>query len=529
MEEVLREYLNQTRAAVRNSSKNTIFNAAAQNIEYSRYRDAIEKINNIRRELGVQLLTEDELRGQIEAAPVPVPVPAAAPAPAPVPVPAAAAAPAPINEEQRQAAAAALLATLLSATAAVASGQPAPVLPARPGQPPPAAPVLPARPGQPPPAAPAPPARPGQPFLQGLFNRLGRAVGAIPSPAAVAYRVGAAVGALQPPAFTMPQVPRIPPSPEFRDYTGELPMPAYDASGHRVGPPQPPPNMNRVVSFYQPNGVRVAACKGRTIPTAHCGEAQIARDISAATQWINMGSDAAEHQKYASLYREWLDASGDPTQAAKEKVLREKYPSRVVKIEGLSGELLIANPYLARAVRESGAVDISGSSILEQNARFLDAMVPKDASGTAILDRRGAIALLESMWHCGGQASLSDDPRCLPMRLLGEVREQVKVREQEQSGDVQAAIAESVSGRGRAAVAAVIRRFAAPAPAPPPAPVPVPPAGAPAPAPPPAPVPVPPPAPVSPASLDFTVPRPPSQIGGGNLRPLLPLVRLGRV
>lgn len=344
----------------------------------------------------------------------------------------------------------------------------------------------------------------------------------------IGARLAGAVGALQPPSFTMPQVPRISPSPEFRDYTGELPMPAYNASGQHLGTSLPPVNLGSLASFYQPNGARVDACKSRTIPTAHCGEAQIARDVSAAAEWIGMETDAAGHQQYAALYREWQDASGDPAaQAAKAKELREKYPSRVVKIEGLSGELLIANPYLARAVRESGT-DISGSSILEQNARFLDAMVPKNASGAAILNGRGAIALLESMWHCGGQASLSDDPRCLPMRLLGEVREQVKVREQEKSGDVQAAIAESVAGRGRVAAAALLSRVAGAgagtgtavdvsgAPAAPVVAAPVP-ATATA-------------AGVAPAvaATDLTTPPAPIQIGSGRLRPLLPLVRLGR-
>jgi hypothetical protein len=280
----------------------------------------------------------------------------------------------------------------------------------------------------------------------------------------------------------------------------------------------------------------VSACRARTIPTAHCAEAQIARDISATDAWINQGTSGnTGFAKYAQRYKEYTDApAGRQEQKAKEDAIRKGYRSRKVKVEGVSGEFTIANPYLARGVREAWVrddLDVSGHPIIQENLRFARTVAP----ARVIDNKRLTMALLESMWHCGGQASLSDDPRCLPMRLLGEVREQEKVVAEEAKGEVPTAIAASWAGAGRQAIGRVAAALMPAATATAAAATPATPATAAAatPATPAATTPATTPAaataaaPVTPAP-DQTVPAPPVQIGGGTLRPLLPLMRLGR-
>jgi hypothetical protein len=307
----------------------------------------------------------------------------------------------------------------------------------------------------------------------------------------------------RPPEFEIPKLRLTSRPPDFREIRTDA-IPLYDPSGWAA------PSVGRAAvsapSFYQPNAGRRVACADRLIPTAFCHDAQIARDLSAAEVWASGEPyDAAEYRKFAALWQEWQDASGDDRVAAAKKIV-DGYPSRVVMIQGVSGEIEIANPYLARGRRLRE--DLSGA-----NLRFVEAVAPREI----VADKRAAVALLEAMWHCGSQPSLSDDPRCFPLRVLGEVREARKIRDMS-GADVSAIIAAST--KQTAAVGAAVRAAAArlaPAPAPAVAAAPAPAVAAPAPAPAPA-----------VAAAPPTIPPPPIHIGGGGLRPLVPLARLGR-
>jgi hypothetical protein len=55
----------------------------------------------------------------------------------------------------------------------------------------------------------------------------------------------------------------------------------------------------------------------------------------------------------------------------------------------------------------------------KQNFQLLQELVPKQI----IADKAMAVAILESLWYCGQNPMVSDDPRCFPLRRLGELKE----------------------------------------------------------------------------------------------------------
>jgi 8-oxo-dGTP pyrophosphatase MutT (NUDIX family) len=69
--------------------------------------------------------------------------------------------------------------------------------------------------------------------------------------------------------------------------------------------------------------------------------------------------------------------------------------------------------------------DPSGA-MLAMNTDVLEAV----AYPEMIADKHMAISILESLWYCAGDVSLSNEPRCFPARILGQLREYEAARVQ---------------------------------------------------------------------------------------------------
>ena len=225
--------------------------------------------------------------------------------------------------------------------------------------------------------------------------------------------------------------------------TASLPPPTYappapwDSSANRLADL----DMGFAASFYDP---APNACAGRWIPTSKCTQQHIAQDVSSMELYIaDMNADPG-FERYAANF---ADASGD---IGKVGALHKKYPEHRIIIDGTAYP--IANPYLARGAR---ALADATSNIVRQNSAILEQLARPH---TGILSRFD-LALLESLWFCSSQDSLSNDRRCLPLRLLGELHEQQKVtglEEQRQERVASAAAAAAASGAAAAAAAATV-------------------------------------------------------------------------
>jgi ADP-ribose pyrophosphatase YjhB (NUDIX family) len=97
----------------------------------------------------------------------------------------------------------------------------------------------------------------------------------------------------------------------------------------------------------------------------------------------------------------------------------------------------IPNPVHALSYREDEGTNFANPSgtpskydpsgaMMAMNTGVLKAI----AYPEMIADKHMAISILESLWHCAGDVSLSNDPRCFPARVLGQLREYEAARVQ---------------------------------------------------------------------------------------------------
>ena len=237
----------------------------------------------------------------------------------------------------------------------------------------------------------------------------GRAVAAIASGAAAgaAGAAGRGLMSLKRPIADLPPPTYAPPQ-------------AWDPSANRLADL----DMGFAASFYQPVN---PACAGRWIPTSKCTKHQIAQDVSSMTLHVAEMNAESGFDRYAANI---VDASGNPDKLA---ALHKKYPEHRILIDGTAYP--IANPFLARGARFHA--DPSNNIVL-QNAAILEKLARPQTTRT--LDRFN-LALLESLWFCSSQESLSNDRRCLPLRLLGELHEQKNVTDLEEQREKRVAVA----------------------------------------------------------------------------------------
>ena len=162
--------------------------------------------------------------------------------------------------------------------------------------------------------------------------------------------------------------------------------------------------------------------------------------------------DIVEYRKMTTRIKELKDTSKPHDKdAAKElrtleKEFSDKYLQmrkvhvmRSLKPDGDYSEktFSIPNPVHALSYREDEVTDFANpagtlskydpsGAMLAMNTEVLEAI----AYPEMIADKHMAISILESLWHCAGDVSLSNDPHCFPARVLGQLREYEAARVQ---------------------------------------------------------------------------------------------------
>jgi 8-oxo-dGTP pyrophosphatase MutT (NUDIX family) len=207
-------------------------------------------------------------------------------------------------------------------------------------------------------------------------------------------------------------------------------------------------------------------CRTAKFPTEDCLAAEVKRDIRRADDYkanyrlTKRGDSALDRYRELKRKQDELYNSNDQGQETQNKLERIKralaaefYDEQILVREHGSKKLRalsIPNPYRALAYREdpnvrpnfanpnSGAKSQydPGGKMFAQNTDALKAIAPSEM----IADHDMAVALLESLWYCGRNPTVSNDPRCFPLRLMGELREWEANKQQMRSADAAKAI-----------------------------------------------------------------------------------------
>lgn len=205
--------------------------------------------------------------------------------------------------------------------------------------------------------------------------------------------------------------------------------------------------------FFDPATNIPAGCETSDFTTHDCLGKAVERDVLAANDFKNkrrlkFREGEPARKKYEALVARQAELKGkapeamtDSDRAELESVSRQlaAYGPEQILIQGAPGEeptvYDVPNPYVALRYRENPAVhvdfwDPNGTtgkeslseedmSRLSANSKVLRALAPREM----IADHAAAVALLEALWYCGSNPTVSDDPRCFPARILGELRE----------------------------------------------------------------------------------------------------------
>jgi hypothetical protein len=165
-----------------------------------------------------------------------------------------------------------------------------------------------------------------------------------------------------------------------------------------------------------------------------CIEKQIQNDIYIGDENSKQHPllDSYELREYQKRLSEIADITGDPNDyKAKQRRFAADFPHRILHVAGKDDlkSLTILNPYSAASYREDAATSFTAEStskydtsgnMKKRNLEVLHELVPE----SILIDKPMTVSILESLWFCGqNQASIKNDPRCFPTRLLGELRE----------------------------------------------------------------------------------------------------------
>jgi len=136
-------------------------------------------------------------------------------------------------------------------------------------------------------------------------------------------------------------------------------------------------------------------------------------------------------------------AAEDPDLVKLNKQLESNYGDNYILVRDLNGAMHIRsvpNPYKALSYRESPDTDFNNPNgtnpMRAMNNQLIKDIIPKEI----LVDKAMTIAILESLWFCGQNHSVSDDPRCFPLRLLGELREFQSQQKQKEQAEKAVAI-----------------------------------------------------------------------------------------
>jgi hypothetical protein len=203
------------------------------------------------------------------------------------------------------------------------------------------------------------------------------------------------------------------------------------------------------------------ACRDHMIITRDCTPQQILEDIMIADEYAQhyrlMDDSEDGNRKYHdTLIAQLAAATSNEELATIHQKLENWFPERELHItQNSPGPAVtyvppiptwkrpIPNPYRARAYRNRvttwGDPTVAGSEaatvyasltdpeekrMYEQNSAVLKHLVqPQIWSDDATKDKAMTIAVLESLWYCGENPTMSNDSRCFPAQVVAELRE----------------------------------------------------------------------------------------------------------
>jgi hypothetical protein len=212
-------------------------------------------------------------------------------------------------------------------------------------------------------------------------------------------------------------------------------------------PPQKPSRFPAWVpsSYFTPSEVNQICDPGALIKTPDCLARYVMNDIMIADE--AKGYRLAKNpDSTLSDYKANVEAYEKETVPDKKGKLLDKiknrYTDRQVFVELPSGNVqpyLVPNPYTSLADREKPETSFANPGAtgpIGANSKVLAALAPPEM----IADNAYAISLLESLWFCGTNPTLSNDPRCFPAKVLGELREYAAIKVQKRDADAAGAI-----------------------------------------------------------------------------------------
>ena len=189
--------------------------------------------------------------------------------------------------------------------------------------------------------------------------------------------------------------------------------------------------------LFNPKNV-TPLCKQSKVMTADCLPKVVRDDIYTASEFADENRLVKRiDDPYLIEYQRLVKAREEETDIMKKfqiaMQLYYKYPNRSVYIrnpvDNTIHSRVVPNPYKALSYREDGATTFEspnggsrfdeGGIMKQQNIQLLKELVPSQI----VANKAMSIAILESLWYCGQNPTISDDPRCFPARLLGELRE----------------------------------------------------------------------------------------------------------
>ena len=148
-----------------------------------------------------------------------------------------------------------------------------------------------------------------------------------------------------------------------------------------------------------------------------------------------------EYDTYNDSKEAILNENDETEKQKLQKVHNRTYGARelLVHNEGdINPHLLrVPNPYAAARYREARTTfaDPSGSvsseldpsgTMFAMNSRLAEELIPKEL----LVDKQITTAILESLWYCGNNPDLRNDPRCFASRFLGEFRTHGELQQQ---------------------------------------------------------------------------------------------------
>jgi hypothetical protein len=156
-----------------------------------------------------------------------------------------------------------------------------------------------------------------------------------------------------------------------------------------------------------------------------------------------------EYDAYKGKLEEIRTESNPDKKADLIESFNRKYRSQEISVhnEGdlVPHSLYVPNPYRASQYREAltsfaDPAGLNGSefdpsgTMFAMNYKIANELIPKDL----VADKKITTAILESLWYCGNNPDLRNDPRCFASRFLGEFRALGEMNQQKSASAIAA-------------------------------------------------------------------------------------------